>query len=83
MGDNGHRLPLPSGTALGHDVDTVPQEDAHRAARPESLGRRANTRQRLLITQDLDFSDIRHLLRVRIAAYCWYVCRIRRATAWS
>jgi len=54
---------LPSGlvevlTALGHDADTVPQE--HLAGHDDSeVWRAAQDASRFLITQDLDFSDIR------------------------
>ena len=43
---------------LGHDVDTVPAEDLAGQADPRiwSAAQHAN---RLLITQDLDFSDVR------------------------
>ena len=43
---------------LGHDVDTVPQEAL--TGRPDSvIWACTQEAQRLLITQDLDFSDIR------------------------
>ena len=43
---------------LGHDTDTVPQEGF--AGRPDSdIWAAAQTAERFLITQDLDFSDIR------------------------
>ena len=61
--------------ALGHDTDSVPQEGL--AGRPDSdIWTAAQTTQRFLITQDLDFSDIRRyapgthhgLLLVRLRA---------------
>ena len=60
--------------AAGHDVDTVPNEDL--AGRPDpDVWRAAQDAARFLVTQDLDFSDIRHyqpgthhgLLLVRLA----------------
>jgi predicted nuclease of predicted toxin-antitoxin system len=43
---------------LGHDTDTVPQEGF--AGRPDSdIWAAAQNAERFLITQDLDFSDIR------------------------
>ncbi len=59
---------------LGHDVDTVPAEQL--ASRPDAdIWAAAQRTRRLLITQDLDFSDIRQfepgvhfgLLLVRLA----------------
>lgn len=45
-------------TALGHDVDNVRQENL--AGRPDSnIWQAAQHAQRFLITQDLDFSDVR------------------------
>jgi predicted nuclease of predicted toxin-antitoxin system len=44
--------------AFGHDVDTVPQE-ALTGQSDEKVWDAAQNTQRLLITQDLDFSDIR------------------------
>jgi predicted nuclease of predicted toxin-antitoxin system len=45
-------------TALGHDTDTVPQEGL--AGKPDpDIWAAAQTVGRFLITQDLDFSDIR------------------------
>ena len=44
--------------ALGHDVDTVPSE--HLAGRDDNeVWQAAQTVDRFLITQDLDFSDVR------------------------
>ena len=44
--------------ALGHDVDTVPSE--HIAGRNDAaVWQAAQAGQRFLVTQDLDFSDIR------------------------
>ena len=44
--------------ALGHEVDTVPDEGI--AGEPDSIvWRAAQDERRFLITQDLDFSDIR------------------------
>jgi len=60
---------------LGHDTDTVPQEGF--AGKPDSdIWTAAQTAERFLITQDLDFSDIRRftpgthhgLLLVRLRA---------------
>jgi len=60
---------------LGHDTDSVPQEGL--MGRPDSdIWTAAQTTQRFLITQDLDFSDIRRyapgthhgLLLVRLRA---------------
>lgn len=54
---------LPTGlvgilTAVGHDVDTVPEE--HLAGKPDSdVWQATQDTGRFLITQDLDFSDIR------------------------
>ena len=45
--------------ALGHEVDSVPQEDL--AGQPDpTIWQAAQDAGRFLITQDLDFSDIRH-----------------------
>jgi predicted nuclease of predicted toxin-antitoxin system len=45
-------------SALGHDVDTAPAEGL--AGRPDpDVWRAAQTAERFLITQDLDFSDLR------------------------
>lgn len=54
---------LPAGLApilrsLGHDVDTVPQEGL-RGLNDPAVWNAAQTTNRFLITQDLDFSDIR------------------------
>jgi predicted nuclease of predicted toxin-antitoxin system len=43
---------------LGHDVDTIPQEGLSGAI-DETVWRAAQQEGRFLITQDLDFSDIR------------------------
>ena len=43
---------------LGHDVDTVPAEELAGRADPE-IWRAAQNAERVLITQDLDFSDLR------------------------
>ena len=44
--------------ALGHDVDTVPREDL--AGRPDpAVWQASQEAGRFLITQDLDFSDVR------------------------
>jgi predicted nuclease of predicted toxin-antitoxin system len=44
--------------ALGHDVDTVPSEALH--GRPDSdVWSAAQMTGRMLVTQDLDFSDLR------------------------
>lgn len=43
----------------GHDVDTVLDENLQGRADPE-IWQAAQAEQRLLITQDLDFSDVRH-----------------------
>ena len=45
-------------TALGHDVDTVPQEQLTGKADP-LVWEAAQQAERFLITQDLDFSDVR------------------------
>ena len=45
-------------SALGHDVDTVPQEGL-RGRPDEAIWSAAQLSERFLITQDLDFSDIR------------------------
>lgn len=47
--------------ALGHDVDTVPQEGLS-GQNDESVWEAAQKAGRFLITQDLDFSDIRRFL---------------------
>lgn len=60
---------------MGHDVDTVPSENL-RGAVDEKVWAAAQTAGRFLITQDLDFSDIRRfspgthhgILLVRLAA---------------
>jgi predicted nuclease of predicted toxin-antitoxin system len=44
--------------ALGHDVDTVPQESLQGRKDPE-IWRATQDAGRFLITQDMDFSDIR------------------------
>lgn len=45
-------------TRAGHDVDTSPQEN-HTGAEDSELWQAAQAAERFLITQDLDFSDIR------------------------
>jgi predicted nuclease of predicted toxin-antitoxin system len=45
-------------TRAGHDVDTSPQEDLI-GADDQELWQAAQATERFLITQDLDFSDIR------------------------
>ncbi len=45
--------------ALGHDVDTVPQEALTGEPDPKVWDAAQNAH-RFLVTQDLDFSDIRH-----------------------
>lgn len=45
-------------TACGHDTDTVPEEDLTGKPDPD-VWRKTQQADRLLITQDLDFSDIR------------------------
>jgi predicted nuclease of predicted toxin-antitoxin system len=61
-------------TAAGHDVDTAPQEGL--TGRPDvDIWRAAQAAKRFLVTQDLDFSDVRRyqpgthhgLLLVRLA----------------
>src|SRR6185503_2982167 len=62
-------------TALGHDVDTVPQEGIAGRDDP-AVWDAAQRTSRFLITQDLDFSDVRTyqpgthhgLMLVRLAA---------------
>lgn len=45
-------------TSLGHDVDTVPQENL--TGQPDSaIWAAAQSEGRVLVTQDLDFSDVR------------------------
>ena len=44
---------------LGHEVDSVPEEGLGGFADPD-VWRAAQQERRFLITQDLDFSDIRH-----------------------
>jgi hypothetical protein len=59
----------------GHDVDTVPEEGLQGRADPD-VWQAAQAEQRFLITQDLDFSDVRRfqpgthagLLVVRLSA---------------
>ncbi len=46
-------------TEAGHDADTSPQENLIGANDPK-LWKAAQAAERFLITQDLDFSDIRH-----------------------
>ena len=61
-------------TALGHDLDTVYAERLNGQVDP-NVWRATQAGQRFLITQDLDFSDVRHyapgthagLLLVRLA----------------
>jgi predicted nuclease of predicted toxin-antitoxin system len=48
-------------TALGHDTDTVPQEGLAGKSDPD-IWAAAQTDGRFLITQDLDFSDIRRYM---------------------
>ena len=63
--------------SLGHDVDTVPQEAL--TGRPDSVvWSCAQEAERLLITQDLDFADLRRSLLERTAAFCFFDCVIRR-----
>ncbi len=50
--------PVEGLTPLGHDVDTVVQEGLAGAADPQ-VWRVAQEEGRFLITQDLDFSDLR------------------------
>ncbi len=45
-------------TELGHDTDTVPQEELTGRS-DDDIWTAAQTAERFLITQDLDFSDIR------------------------
>jgi predicted nuclease of predicted toxin-antitoxin system len=47
--------------ALGHDVDTVPNEGLQGNADPD-IWDAAQRSQRFLVTQDLDFSDLRKFL---------------------
>jgi len=62
-------------SALGHDVDTVPKEGLAGKS-DEAVWRAAQNSGRFLITQDLDFSDLRRfapgthhgILLVRLAA---------------
>ncbi len=62
-------------TELGHDTDTVPQEELT-GRLDDDIWTAAQTAERFLITQDLDFSDIRRfapgthhgLLLVRLRA---------------
>lgn len=49
---------VPFLTQLGHDVDTVPQEGLAGSADPD-IWQAAQAEGRFLITQDLDFSDVR------------------------
>lgn len=56
---------------LGHDADTVPQEGL--AGRPDvGIWAAAQTAERFLITQDLDFSDIRRFAPGTHQGYYWY-----------
>jgi predicted nuclease of predicted toxin-antitoxin system len=47
-------------SGLGHDVETVPDEGLRGGTDPE-VWEAAQREARFLITQDLDFSDVRHL----------------------
>jgi predicted nuclease of predicted toxin-antitoxin system len=54
---------MPAGLAetlaqFGHDTDTIPSENLS-GAQDDAVWRAAQSGQRLLITQDLDFSDLR------------------------
>ena len=53
-------------TAAGHDVDTVPQEGLAGKRDPDVWGA-AQEAKRFLVTQDLDFSDVR---RYKPGAHC-------------
>ncbi len=54
-------------TACGHDTDTVPEEDL--AGKPDpDVWRETQQAGRFLITQDLDFSDIRQFRPARFFA---------------
>ncbi len=55
---------------LGHHVHTVHEERLVGHADAE-IWQAAQRESRFLITQDLDFSDTRKLLLVRITASCW------------
>ncbi len=68
---------LPAGlveslAALGHDVDSVPQEAL--AGQPDSkVWDAAQEAQRFLVTQDLDFSDVRRFAPGTSWAKCFVV----------
>lgn len=57
-------------SALGHDVDTVPQEGL-RGQPDEAIWSAAQLSERFLITQDLDFSDIRQFKPGLTTACYW------------
>jgi hypothetical protein len=57
--------------ALGHDVDTVPSEAL--AGHPDpDVWNGAQAAKRILLTQDLDFSDIERSVRERTTVWCWF-----------
>ena len=88
----------PALTGMGHDVDTVRNE--HLAGGDDStIWRAAQSANRFLITQDLDFSDVRvflpgthaglMLLRLRVASRSALIRRVesvfqsKDATQWA
>jgi hypothetical protein len=54
--------------ALGHDVDTVPGRRTRRSRRSVAVWAATQAAERFLITQDLDFSDVR-VFRARHASW--------------
>jgi len=66
-------------TELGHDVDTVHAEQLTGCTDPD-VWSAAQAAQRFLITQDLDFSDMRRYLPGTHAVCFSCVSRVRGAT---
>ena len=79
---------VPILSALGHDVDTVPGEQLEGEPDPV-IWKAAQSAARFLVTQDLDFSDVRKfapgthagimLVRLRLASRRALIARVRTA----
>ncbi|MCA9925112.1 MAG: DUF5615 family PIN-like protein [Anaerolineales bacterium] len=63
---------------LGHDVETVPEENLGGAA-DDLIWKIAQDENRFLITQDLDFSNVRWFVPERITVSCYSALIILRA----
>jgi predicted nuclease of predicted toxin-antitoxin system len=63
-------LQIKSGlAAFGHDVHTTYEENL-KGSNDSQIWAAAQNEQRFLITQDLDFADIRQFIPERILEYC-------------